>query len=62
MRRLREAHRSLDGIGAIGIGVIGFEERPQAHLTLVQQLDHGRRRPLHMARDRTAASFHGFST
>jgi transposase len=53
------AHRSLDGIVAIGVDELSWKKRHK-YLTLVYQLDHGRRRLLHIARDRTAKSFHGF--
>jgi transposase len=52
-------HRSLDGIGAIGVDELAWK-KGHKYLTLVYQLDHGRRRLLHIARDRTAASFHSF--
>jgi transposase len=52
-------HRSLDGILAIGVDELAWKKRHK-YLTLVYQLDHGRRRLLHIARDRTAASFHTF--
>lgn len=53
------AHRSLDGICAIGVDELSWK-KGQKYLTLVYQLDHGRRRLLHIARTRTAAAFHGF--
>jgi transposase len=52
-------HRSLDDIRAIGVDELAWKKRHK-YLTLVYQLDHGRRRLLHVARDRTAASFHSF--
>ena len=52
-------HRSLDGIGSIGVDELSWRKRHK-YLTLVYQLDHGRRRLLHIARDRTAKSFNGF--
>jgi transposase len=52
-------HRSLDGILAIGVDELSWKKRHK-YLTLVYQLDHGRRRLLHIARDRTAKSFHTF--
>ena len=53
------AHRSLDGIGAIGVDELAWKKRHK-YLTLVYQIDHGRRRLLHVARDRTMGSFHTF--
>jgi transposase len=53
------AHRDLDGIAAIGVDEFAWKKRHK-YLTLVYQLDHGRRRLLHIARDRTAGSFHAF--
>jgi transposase len=52
-------HRSLDAILAIGVDELSWKKRHK-YLTLVYQLDHGRRRLLHIARDRTAQSFHTF--
>jgi transposase len=52
-------HRSLDGIFAIGVDELSWKKRHK-YLTLVYQLDHGRRRLLHIARDRTTKSFHSF--
>jgi transposase len=52
-------HRNLDGIGAIGVDELSWK-KGQKYLTLVYQLDHGRRRLLHIARDRTAKSFTTF--
>jgi transposase len=52
-------HRSLDGILALGVDELAWKKRHK-YLTLVYQLDHGRRRLLHIARERTAKSFHGF--
>jgi transposase len=52
-------HRSLDGICAVGVDELAWK-KGHKYLTLVYQLDHGRRRLLHLARDRTANSFHGF--
>jgi transposase len=52
-------HRDLDGIRSIGVDELAWKKRHK-YLTLVYQLDHGRRRLLHIARDRTAASFNGF--
>ena len=52
-------HRNLDGISAIGVDELSWK-KGQKYLTLVYQLDHGRRRLLHIARDRTAKSFNTF--
>ena len=52
-------HRSLDGIVAIGVDELAWK-KGHKYLTLVYQLDHGCRRLLHVARDRTAASFNAF--
>ncbi len=53
------AHRNLDGIRAIGVDELAWK-KGHKYLTLVYQLDHGSRRLLHVARDRTAASFNSF--
>jgi transposase len=52
-------HRSLDAIRAIGVDELAWK-KGHKYLTLVYQLDHGRRRLLHIACKRTAASFHAF--
>jgi transposase len=52
-------HRVLDGIRAIGVDELAWKVGHK-YLTLVYQLDHGRRRLLHIARDRKAASFRTF--
>lgn len=52
-------HRSLDGILAIGVDELAWK-KGQKYLTLVYQLDHGHRRLLHIACNRTAQSFHAF--
>jgi transposase len=52
-------HRDLDNILSIGVDELAWKKRHK-YLTLVYQIDHGRRRLLHIARDRTAASFHTF--
>lgn len=52
-------HRNLDGIAAIGVDELAWK-KGHKYLTLVYQLDHGRRRLLHVARDRTKASFNTF--
>ena len=53
------AHRNLDGIRAIGVDELAWKKRLK-YPTLVYQLDHGRRRLLHVARDRTMGSFNTF--
>jgi transposase len=53
------ANRSLDGIHSIGVDELAWKKRHK-YLTLVYQLDHGRRRLLHIARTRTAAAFNSF--
>ena len=40
-------YRSLDGIGSIGVDELSWRKRHK-YLTLVYQLDHGRRRLLHI--------------
>ena len=52
-------HRNLSSIDAIGIDEIQFR-RGHKYLTLVYQLDEGRKRLLYVAKDRTEASLHGF--
>ena len=52
-------HRDLDGIHAIGVDELAWK-KGHKYLTLVYQLDHGRRRLLHIAKKRTAASFNSF--
>ena len=52
-------HRSLDGIRSIGVDELAWK-KGHKYLTLVYQIDHGCRRLLHIAKDRTAKSFHGF--
>lgn len=53
------AHRDLDGVHAIGVDELSWK-KGQKYLTLVYQLDHDRRRLLHIAKQRTAASFNSF--
>ena len=53
------ANRSLEGIRAIGVDELAWK-KGHKYLTLVYQIDHGRRRLLHIARERTAASFNTF--
>ena len=52
-------HRDLDGIAAIGVDELAWK-KGHKYLTLVYQLDHGRRRLLHIARTRTGAAFRSF--
>jgi transposase len=52
-------HRSLDGIRSIGVDELSWK-KGHKYLTVVYQLDHGCRRLLHIAKDRTARSFHAF--
>jgi transposase len=52
-------HRSLDGIRAIGVDELAWK-KGHKYLTLVYQLDHGKRRLLHIASTRKAESFHSF--
>jgi transposase len=52
-------HRSLDGVHAIGVDELAWK-KGHKYITLVYQLDHGRRRLLHIARERTATSFNAF--
>jgi transposase len=53
------AHRNLDGIRSIGVDELSWK-KGHKYLTLVYQIDHGCRRLLHVAKDRTAKSFHTF--
>lgn len=53
------AHRDLENIGAIGVDELAWK-KGHKYLTLVYQLDRGRSRLLHIAQNRTAASFHAF--
>jgi transposase len=52
-------HRDLDGIRSIGVDEFAWK-KGHKYLTLVYQIDHHRRRLLHIARDRTGASFNTF--
>ena len=52
-------HRNLDSIRAIGVDELSWK-KGHKYLTLVYQIDHGRRRLLHVARDRTTQSFNSF--
>lgn len=53
------AHRSLDGIRSIGVDELSWK-KGQKYLTMVYQIDHGCRRLLHIAKDRTKVSFDTF--
>jgi transposase len=53
------ANRNLDGIRSIGVDELSWK-KGHKYLTLVYQIDHGCRRLLHIAKDRTAGSFHDF--
>lgn len=53
------AHRNLDDIRSLGVDEFAWK-KGHKYLTLVYQIDHGCRRLLHVARDRTAASFNTF--
>ena len=52
-------HREIGDIGAIGVDEIAYR-RGHKYLTLVYQIDAGRRRLLYVARDRTEESLRGF--
>jgi len=53
------AHRTLEGIKAIGVDEIQYQ-KGQNYLTLVYQLDSGHKRLLYIAKKRTVKSFLGF--
>jgi transposase len=53
------AHRNLDGVVSIGVDEFAWKKRHK-YLTLVYQIDHGCKRLLHVARDRTVGSFNAF--
>jgi transposase len=53
------AHRTFDDIRSIGVDELAWK-KGHKYLTLVYQIDHGQRRLLHIAKQRTAASFHTF--
>ena len=53
-------HRDLSGITAIGADEICWRKRKDKFVTLVYQLDHGKRRLLWIGPDRTAKTFRGF--
>jgi len=50
------AHRDLSGIAAIGVDEVAYR-KGHRYLTLVYQIDEGRRRLLHVAEGRTVKSF-----
>jgi transposase len=52
-------NRSLDGIACIGVDELAWK-KGHKYLTLVYQIDHGCRRLLHIAKDRTIGSFNSF--
>ena len=54
------AHRDLSGITAIGTDEICWRKRKDKFVTLVYQLDQGKRRLLWIGPDRTAKTFRGF--
>jgi transposase len=53
------ANRSLDGIACIGVDELAYK-KGHKYMTLVYQIDHGRRRLLHISKDRTMTSFNSF--
>ena len=53
-------HRDLSGIMAIGADEICWRKRKEKFVTLVYQLDAGKRRLLWIGRDRTARTFRSF--
>jgi transposase len=53
------AHRTLDGIEAVGVDEIQWQ-RGHRYLTLVYQIDNGCKRLLHIAENRTVKSLLGF--
>jgi transposase len=53
-------HRSLNGITAIGADEICWRKRQDKFITLVYQLDAGKRRLLWIGRDRTTNTFRSF--
>jgi transposase len=54
------AHRDIDGITAIGTDEICWRKRKDKFVTLVYQLDQGKRRLLWIGPDRTAKTFREF--
>jgi transposase len=53
------ANRDLNGIRSVGVDELAWK-KGHKYLTLVYQIDHGQRRLLHIARDRTMQSFNAF--
>jgi transposase len=53
-------HRDLSGIMAIGVDEICWRKRKEKFVTLVYQLDAGKRRLLWIGRDRTVRTFRSF--
>lgn len=53
-------HRDLTGISAIGTDEICWRKQKEKFITLVYQLDAGKRRLLWIGKDRTAKTFRGF--
>ncbi len=53
------AHRSLEGVGAIGVDEVSIWKGSK-FLTVVYQIDRGSRRLLFVAKERTEQSLHGF--
>lgn len=53
-------HRDLNGITAIGTDEICWRKRKDKFVTLVYQLDQGKKRLLWIGPDRTAKTFRGF--
>nr|WP_321469409.1 transposase [uncultured Desulfobulbus sp.] len=54
------AHRNIDRITAIGIDEICWRKRKDKFVTLVYQLDRGKRRLIWIGPDRTAKTFREF--
>lgn len=54
------AHRDLDNVAAIGTDEICWRKKKEKFVTLVYQLDTGRRRLLWIGRNRTAKTFRSF--
>jgi transposase len=55
------AHRSLDGIQAVGVDEVAWH-KGHTYLTLVYQIDNGAKRLLYVGADRTRESIEGFFT
>jgi transposase len=53
------ANRNLNDVECIGVDELSWK-KGHKYMTLVYQIDHGRRRLLHVAKDRTMASFNSF--